>query len=73
MEYLHLINNPTCYCANSMTYSIKMMQIHLTMIFVFHFVLFLSSSNPSTYFASPADPLPDTEIDEHPCNGECDS
>lgn len=26
-----------------------------------------------TYFASPADALPDTEIDQHPCNGECDS
>lgn len=36
------------------------------------FFLFLSSSPSSTYFARPADPLPDTEIDEHPRNSECD-
>lgn len=28
---------------------------------------------PLTYFASPADSLPDAEIDQYPRNGECDS
>lgn len=39
------------------------------------FSLFILMSVPSspTYFASPADSLPDTEIDKDPCYGECDS
>lgn len=35
--------------------------------------LSLSLSSPFTYFACPADPLPDAEIDEDPCNGKRDS
>lgn len=50
--------------------------IHITAItrsvFCIYF-FFLPLSSPSTYFASPADSLPDTEIDKHPCNSECDS
>lgn len=36
-------------------------------------VSFWPAASTCTYFASPADALPDTEIDQHPCNGECDS
>lgn len=33
----------------------------------------MSVPSSPTYFASPADSLPDTEIDKDPCYGECDS
>lgn len=45
----------------------------LSVDFLKSFFCIVYGESSLTYFACPADSLPDAEIDEYPCDSECDS